>query len=320
MLAIYSDRQQAISGKNRSSPGESVPFNANMAHPLKQTDSFDGSLAQEGQSTEKLYLDLMKKCLTGLAFPCEYAPIHRPKTLARRLPWALARKLLAPFQLEFVRRVHFDPVMRSEGLDWPASAVTMVGLKRLNNLESCITDVIGRRVPGDLIETGVWRGGAAIFMRAALKAYHDNGRTVWVADSFRGLPKPDPDRYPADRGDTTWKCAGLAVSLDEVKQNFTRFGLLDDRVRFLEGWFRDTLPNAPIERLAVLRLDGDLYESTMIALESLYPRLSIGGYVIIDDYVLQSCRTAVEDFRARHKITEEVRSVDQCARYWQRQG
>src|SRR4029077_10071518 len=107
---------------------------------------------------------------------------------------------------------------------------------------------------------------------------------VWVADSFTGLPPPDAARYPHDRGDRLHEFPQLAVTLERVRENFRRYGLLDDQVRLLPGWFRDTLPAAPIERLAVLRLDGDLYESTIRALESLYYRLSVGGYIIVDDY------------------------------------
>ena len=131
-------------------------------------------------------------------------------------------------------------------------------------------------VPGDLIETGVWRGGATILMRAILKARGVTDRVVWVADSFAGLPAPNAARYPLDAGINLHRFPQLAVTLERVQDNFRRYGLLDDQVRFLKGWFRDTLPAAPIERLAVLRLDGDLYESTIQALESLYDKLSAG--------------------------------------------
>src|SRR5205814_3171431 len=144
-------------------------------------------------------------------------------------------------------------------------------------------------------------------------------RCVWVADSFEGLPPPDTGKYPHDAGDSLHEARELAVSLDEVKANFERYGLLDDQVRFLKGWFRDTLPAAPIERLAVLRLDGDLYESTMDALVNLYPKLSPGGYCIIDDYgLIEACRRAVGDYRARHGIGEPIHIVDGTAVYWQR--
>jgi hypothetical protein len=91
--------------------------------------------------------------------------------------------------------------------------------------------VVQQNISGDLIETGVWRGGAAILMRAVLKVLGDNERTVWLADSFAGLPSPSPDLYPADEGaDFHLSNDVLSVSLDEVKKNFERYGLLDDRV------------------------------------------------------------------------------------------
>ena len=198
----------------------------------------------------------------------------------------------------------------------------MIGLRRLENIEQCVTDVVRRQVPGDLIETGVWRGGATIFMRAILKAYDDRSRTVWVADSFQGLPQPDPERFPADKRVYNFNQDFLAVSVEQVKANFTRYGLLDEQVQFIEGWFRDTLPVAPIEQLAILRLDGDLYESTAIALESLYPRLSIGGYAIIDDYGVSNgaCRKAVADFRSRAGVNEPIQDIDGIGVFWRRES
>ena len=197
----------------------------------------------------------------------------------------------------------------------------MVGLLRLDNLQHCIARVVADNVPGDLMETGVWRGGSAIFMRAALHAYHDRSRLVWAADSFQGLPRPDPERYPADAGDTHWSAPNLAVSLEEVKANFDRYGLLDGRVRFVAGWFRDSLPNCLVERLSVLRLDGDMYESTFVALRSLYEKLSVGGYVIVDDYgAVPACRQAVEDFRAERGITEPVEPIDWTGAFWRRES
>lgn len=241
-----------------------------------------------------LYLDLLKKCLTRSVF--EDRSIIPEDSDRSPVPFDLHRRI--------------------DGRDWPTSAETMIGLKRLDNLEECITAVIRDGVRGDLIETGVWRGGAAIFMRGVLAAYGDLQRVVWVADSFEGVPKPDPETYPADAGDRLWAEELLAVGREEVERNFARYGLLDDQVRFLPGWFRDTLPSASIERLAVLRLDGDLYESTMVALESLYPKLSPGGFVIIDDYALPTCRAAVDDFRAARAITVDMKSIDWTGVYW----
>jgi hypothetical protein len=220
-----------------------------------------------------------------------------------------------------VREVEVDPAKRAEGRDWPAQAETMIGLRRLDNLHRCIKRVVEDGVPGDLMETGVWRGGATIFMRAALDAYGDTDRSVWVVDSFRGLPRPDPARYPVDEGVVLWQIPELAIPLEQVKANFARYGLLDDRVRFLEGWFKDTLPTVPVERLAVLRLDGDMYESTMDVLTTMYDKLSPGGYLIVDDWgVAENCKFAVVDFRARHGITEEILPTDWSEVYWRKAG
>jgi O-methyltransferase len=281
------------------------------------------------EAAAQMYLDLMKKCLTRFIFPENYRPIKPPASRPDH-PIAWAKYRLYPLVAAGLAKMNaklflYRPVdqaaqaARADGKDWPAEADTMIGLKRLENLQYCVTEVLRKNVPGDLIETGVWRGGASIFMRAILKLYGDQTRLVWVADSFEGLPKPD-GRYQQDAGDRHWESSHtLGVSLDQVKENFTRYGVLDDQVRFLVGWFKDTLPTAPIKQLAVLRLDGDMYSSTMDALQNLYHKLSVGGYVIVDDYgAIAHCRQAVEDFRAEHKITEQVHPVDWSGVFWEK--
>jgi O-methyltransferase len=216
-------------------------------------------------------------------------------------------------------RLAYAQALRETGSDWPIVAHTMVGMRRLDNLQHCVQTVIDDGVPGDLIETGVWRGGATVLMRAVLEAYGERTRTVWVADSFEGLPPPDASRFPADRDDRHHELDYLRVSEDDVRETFRRYGLLDDQVRFLKGWFRDTLPSAPIERLAVLRLDGDMYESTMQALDALYPKLSPGGFAIVDDYgAIPACRQATDDYRARHGIGEPLQAIDWTGVFWRR--
>ena len=267
------------------------------------------------------YLALLKRVLTRYDLEEPYRPIDvdgRGSQIRRRA-LNTVQHALGTQGLQLVRVHRFDPEARRSGRDRPPAAETMIGLERLDNLERCIADVVSTGVPGDLMEVGAWRGGATIFMRAALEAFGDTGRSVWVADSFSGLPPPDASAYPADRDDTHWTRRGLAVSLDDVKRNFERYGLLDDRVRFLEGWFRDTLPTAPVEQLAVLRLDGDMYESTIVALRALYQKVSVGGYVIVDDYgALETCRSAVEDFRAEAGITDPIIGIDWTGAFWQR--
>ena len=195
----------------------------------------------------------------------------------------------------------------------------MIGSKRIDNLQFCVERALADRVAGDLIETGVWRGGSTIFMRAILKAHNVKDRRVWVADSFEGLPPPNTKKFPEDEGDELYTKEVLSVSLEEVKKNFRRYGLLDGQVKFLKGWFRDTLPDAPVQKLAVARLDGDMYESTMDALVSLYPKLSPGGFLIIDDYGgIEACRKAVHDYRGEHGIKEEIKRIDWNGVYWRR--
>jgi O-methyltransferase len=198
-------------------------------------------------------------------------------------------------------------------------ADTMIGPVGLDNLRDCVNEVINDGVPGDLIEAGSWRGGATVFMRGLLEAYADPTRIVWVADSFSGLPTADQSGYEEDLGDDWWADdQWYAVSLETVKRTFERYGLLDERVRFLVGWFTETLPTAPIESLALIRIDADMYGSTMDALEALYPRLSVGGYVIVDDYWLPRCRAAVDDFRRDRGIADELIPVDRAISYWRR--
>jgi O-methyltransferase len=195
---------------------------------------------------------------------------------------------------------------------------TMVGRRRLENILHCL-DIIRRDgLSGDLAETGAWRGGACILMRGYLAAWDMQDKVVWVADSFEGLPKPT---LPQDAGYdfSADRVPIMAVTLEEVQENFRRYGLLDTQVRFLKGWFRDSLPGAPIDKLALLRLDGDLYESTMDALEALYHKVVPGGFVIIDDYGdFEPCRRAVHEFRDRNRIAEPIQIIDWAGCYWRR--
>lgn len=285
----------------------------------------DQPVGQSNGEAAGLYLDLLKKCLVHSLWDQTVVPVD-PSELRLGSRWLMRvfawLDSLASRQIQLVRRVAFDPEKHRDGCygsDLPRLADTMIGFKRLDNLQACIESVIRDGVQGDLIETGVWRGGATIFMRAVLKTYGVTDRTVWVADSFEGLPPPDMVNYPQDAGDTHHTHDLLRVPLEDVKANFAKYGLLDDRVRFLKGWFGETLPTAPIERLAVIRFDGDMYSSTMDALKNLYPKLSVGGYAIIDDYgYWEPCRRAVHDYRDANGITDPIHEVDWTGVYWRR--
>ncbi len=206
---------------------------------------------------------------------------------------------------------------REQGKIWPGLAHTMIGYRRLDNIQECVELALRDNVPGDFIETGVWRGGACIFMKAILVAHGVTDRKVFVADSFEGLPEPD-GRYPMDGGDIHHRQNYLAVSQKQVEDNFRLYDLLDENVVFVKGWFEHTLPQLKAGQFAVIRLDGDMYGSTMDALVALYPKLSNDGFCIIDDYALPGCRRAVDDFRRANSIADELVPIDCSGHYWRK--
>jgi O-methyltransferase len=277
------------------------------------------------------YLELLKQCLAATLYDESAWTIEGTGSgrYPKRRPWIAAaeafravRRMVATAgrrrRTLVVRCDPFDAQSAREGRRWPLFGYTMIGLNRLNHLEACMGDVLNRNVPGDFLEAGVWRGGATILMRAVLKARGVTDRSVWVADSFEGLPPPTgidrTIRDPDLSGESF-----LKVSLEQVRANFARFGLLDGQVRFLKGWFHETLPGAPIGRLALLRLDGDMYSSTMDTLTALYDKVSPGGYVIVDDYPgWEGCRRATDEFRAARKISAPLTKIDWTGVCWQK--
>jgi O-methyltransferase len=269
-----------------------------------------------------LYLTLLKRSLTRALYEDNDDILGFSNW--SRAPWkrrisTVAGAAAKRVGVEIVRKRPYDEHARQHGLDWPARAETMVGLKRLDNVELSIRQVLADDVPGDLVETGVWRGGCSILMRGVLEALGDQHRKVWACDSFEGLPPPNAADFPDDTGDPHHTYDELAVSVEQVRRNFARYGLLDDRVQFLKGFFKDSLPTAPIDQVAVLRLDGDMYESTIQALEPLYPKLSKGGFCIVDDYhAVPACQRAVDDYRRRNDIEEEIQEIDGSAVFWRR--
>ena len=259
-----------------------------------------------------LYLDLLKSVIINDIY--KDPPIIRKKYVPKSLP-----KEIKEFFPGYRIGNRYNTQERDEGFDWPSVAHSMIGRKRMNNLQYCVETVINESIPGDLIETGVWRGGACIFIQGILKAYGETHRKVYLADSFEGLPPPNHDKYPQDRNSQFHKKTPLKVSLEEVKDNFQLYGLLQPNVVFLKGWFKDTLPNAPIREISVLRLDGDMYESTMDALVNLHCKVSPGGFVIIDDYgLLPECREAVQDFLRMKKLEDilQIQEIDTSGRFW----
>lgn len=281
------------------------------AHNLKREITRQIAAAGPGPTGDALrtaYLDLLKLCLCDLAGArtlsvSRTGDTRRPDSQVKS--WELDDEQLR---------------LRAMGSDWPFSGLTMVGLERLDGLQASIESVVADRVEGDLIETGAWRGGASILARATLDTLGASERTVFVADSFRGLPAPDQRAYPEDQELDLSYVDFLAVPVEEVRSYFARFGC-EQGVEFVEGFFDQTLPGLRDHPWSIIRLDGDTYEATWLGLEALYPSLSAGGYLIVDDYgLIKECRRAVSDYRDEHGITEPIEKIDWNGVRWRRES
>lgn len=198
-----------------------------------------------------------------------------------------------------------------EGKTWPKETESMIGNLRMSSLHDNLMST--KNIEGDVMETGIWRGGACIFMSAYLKSINSD-KKVYACDSFEGLPKPE---IKEDEGDVHYTYDNLKVGLEEVKNNFKKYDLLDDRTIFIKGWFKDTMPilKNEVKNLSLLRLDGDMYKSTIDVLENMYFKVSKGGIVIIDDWALNA-KNAVIDFREKYNIANEIHEIDWTGRYW----
>lgn len=194
---------------------------------------------------------------------------------------------------------------------------SMISRERLNNVRVAASTVLRDNIEGAMIETGVWRGGACLMMKAVMTALGQS-RPLYVCDSFEGLPNLESGP------DSTLKLNEnplLTAPLDDVRSHFERLDLFDDDVHFVKGWFSDTMDNVAQEvretGISVLRLDGDYYKSTIDVLQPLYPHVRPGGYVIIDDYnTYEQCRQATDEYREANAISEELRDIDGMAVYW----
>ena len=263
------------------------------------------------QALQDAYLGLLKLCLCDLAGAGTTSVEGRPGG-------GVAARELAPGELE----------LRVRGEDWPLRGLTMGGLLRLDDLQRCVETVVEDSIPGDMIEVGTWRGGSSILMRATLDVLGDEDRTVWVADSFQGFPAPVPEAgeaaaseaYPDTVEPYLAAFDFLAVPAQEVRRSFERFGL-DHGVELIEGFFEDTLPGLGERRWSLVRLDADTYDSTVLALSSLYDGLEGGGYLVVDDYgALEECRAAVDRFRAGRGIEASIEWVDDICVRWRKRA
>jgi len=209
--------------------------------------------------------------------------------------------------------VPFNQKDRDSGKCWPLKAYSMAGRQRLDNVRDLLTAAIFSNIRGGFLEAGVWRGGSSIMAAGTLAAYNEN-RAIYVCDSFQGLPRSSsPMDYDG------WEISDvLSVSLSQVKQNFRDSGLLKSNVKFIKGFFNASLPILAKKnfKLAVLRADGDMYESTMDILFNLYDKISVGGFLIVDDWDIQVARKAVKHFFHIHKVSKiRIESIDGAAAY-----
>jgi O-methyltransferase len=315
-LAIF----PGVSSESDSRAAESTPETGSAqrheteeslrAHNLKRKTNREIHASRPRPGTEAMrvaYLELLKLTLCDLA-GARTLSVSRTGDTRRRDSQVKCRELAED-----------ELTLRLMGSDWPFSGLTMVGLERLDDLQACIESVIAGGIEGDVIEAGAWRGGASILARATLDSLGADDRTVWVADSFQGLPAPDPGAFPEDHELDLSQVEFLAVPAQQVRAHFARFGL-DQRVELVEGFFEDTLPALRDHRWSVIRLDGDTYEATWAGLESLYPGLAAGGYLIVDDYgLIKECRAAVDDYRRQHGITEPIEEIDWNGVRWRRE-
>lgn len=216
----------------------------------------------------------------------------------------------------------YDPERRRAGRDWPLFGYTMTGDLRVEALRKVIEDALKNNVVGDFIELGVWRGGTSIMAAAVFKAYKQTNRKVWVCDSFEGLPEAAEGL--ADKN--YWsQMSYLKVSKEQVMHNFQKYGLLNDNIQFVKGFFFDSLPKLRHQqlhsgwKLSILRLDGDMYESCLDSIFNLYEFLSVGGYVIIDDWNIPECNEAINEFLRTHSLVPNIVRIDKSAVYWKKE-
>ena len=186
------------------------------------------------------------------------------------------------------------------------------GLRRfMESLEMMIADIVENDVRGDVMQTGVYIGVVDALIAAILKAHDKSHRTHWLCDSFTGMPPPSA-KYPQDAKNKYFRNRRFDIGVGVPRRNFEELGLLDDEHQeWVVGYFNETMPSLRnrVESLSLLRLDADLYQPTWEVLVAMYDRISIGGYVVLDDMHLPYFTRAVTDFRMLFNITEPVYTV-----------
>ncbi len=187
---------------------------------------------------------------------------------------------------------------------------------RLGNLRRLAREIDRARVPGDIVECGVYNGGSAALM-ASVGVRSPLDRTIWLFDSFEGLPQPT-ERDGAEARTCGWWCHG---DLAKVRAVLDRMRIPESRCRIVKGWFHDTFPSAEVGDIALLHIDADWYDSVRLCLERFYDSVRPGGYVVIDDYGhWEGCRRATDEFLKGRGIDVTLTRVDYTGRYFRKPG
>ena len=241
-------------------------------------------------------------------------------------------RLLRPFGMELVRYRGDHKAKLPADFDDEAAAIihavrpyTMTSPERLFALIQAVRFVSSASIPGDIVECGVWRGGSMMAAARTLLSGGDTMRNLHLFDTFEGM-SPPTDRDVAIDGQTArsllqtqdrndQQSAWCVATLDDVTTNMESTGYATDLVHYVKGKVEDTIPQHAPSQIAILRLDTDWYESTRHELEQLYPRLNIGGVLIIDDYGhWAGCRQAVDEYFKNRKIPLLLSRVDYTGR------
>ena len=218
------------------------------------------------------------------------------------------------------------PVLPRASAMFKAKQYTMTTPARCRHLWDASKQVLEKKTPGAFVECGVWKGGSSAIMALAMKGSGQE-RPLHLFDSFEGLPEPTKEDgesaaiYSGGRNQgkllTVNQCR---AGLEEVRDLILREIQIDEQlVHFHVGWFQDTVPVGAKELgpIALLRLDGDWYDSTKICLEHLYPLLSPGGFIIMDDYFAwDGCKKATDEYRNKNSIKQAIHRIDVDAAYW----
>lgn len=256
--------------------------------------------------TARILIPFMRASLPPTVYRVTYDTLYR--TYQRFLRAGYIRRLL-------VARLFGDHEQwLKTGLTRKLLPYSMGGWRALENAFEITSLVEKKGIEGALVECGVAEGGTAAMMALTNQKLGSLKRMKWFFDSYEGLPEPTAEDYEAGKAGhfirplNKGACLGTIEQVSELM--FHKLQLPRDEVHLVKGWFQDTVPahRERIGAIAVLRLDGDWYESTKIPLENFYGQISIGGYVIIDDYA--TCfgsRKATDEFRTEKRITTPLR-------------